>query len=102
MRADRWLLLAVLVLGCGLWALFAYCHGTAGLSFALPISGSSVSLDLKTMGAPVWFGIPLTALGLILFLVAIISAILAQFRNPHRDTRDGDLSRMTPLAGPRE
>lgn len=84
MRADRWLLLAVLVLGCGLWMLFAYCHGTAGLAFALPVSGSSVSLDLKTTGAPVLIGIPLTALGAVLLLVAIVSALMAQFRNPYR------------------
>jgi len=84
MRADRWLLLAVLVLGCGLWVLFAYCHGTAGLAFALPVSGSSVMLDLKTTGAPVLFGIPLTALGVVLLLVAIVSAIMAQFRGPYR------------------
>ncbi len=84
MRADRWLLLAVLVLGCGLWMLFAYCHGNAGLAFALPVSGSSVSLDLKTTGAPVLLGIPLTALGAVLLLVAIVSALMAQFRNPHR------------------
>lgn len=87
MRADRWLLLAVLVLGCGLWILFAYCHGNAGLAFALPVSGSSVSLDLKTTGAPVLIGIPLTAVGAILLLVAIISALMAQFRRPYRATR---------------
>ncbi len=84
MRADRWLLLAVLVLGCGLWILFAYCHGTGGLAFALPVSGSSVSLDLKTTGAAVLIGIPLTAIGAVLLLVAIVSALLAQFRRPYR------------------
>lgn len=87
MRADRWLILAAIVLGCGLWTLFAYCHGTAGLSFALPFSASSASLDIKTMGAPVWFGVPLTVIGLIVLLVAIAAAIVAQFRNPHRGVR---------------
>lgn len=87
MRADRWLLLAVLVLGCGLWILFAYCHGNAGLAFALPVSGSSVSLDLKTTGAPVLIGIPLTVIGAILLLVAIVSALLAQFRRPYRPVK---------------
>lgn len=87
MRADRWLLVAVLVLGCGLWILFAYCHGNAGLAFALPVSGSSVMLDLKTTGAPVLIGIPLTALGAILLLVAIVSALMAQFRRPYRAAR---------------
>ncbi|MFZ0395854.1 MAG: hypothetical protein WCF17_02965 [Terracidiphilus sp.] len=98
MRVDRWLLLAVLVLGCGLWVLFAYCHGSAGLAFALPVSGSSVSLNLKTIGAPVLIGIPLTALGAILLLVAIGSAILAQFRNPHRAASDDKPTRITPQA----
>lgn len=94
MRADRWLLLAVLFLGCGLWSLFAYCHGNAGLSFAFPVSASSVSLDLKTTGAAVWIGIPLTALGLILMLVAVVSAILAQFRRPNHAAR---VSEPTPI-----
>lgn len=101
MRADRWLLVAVVVLGCGLWALFAYCHGTAGMSFALPISGSSVAVDLKTTGAAVWMGIPLTALGLILLLVAIISAILAQFRRPYRAGRDEEHPPISPSGEPR-
>jgi hypothetical protein len=101
MRADRWLLLAVLVLGCGLWILFAYCHGNAGLAFALPVSGSSVSLDLKTTGAPVLIGIPLTAIGAVLLLIAIVSAVLAQFRGPFRRTRVEE-SASEPPAGPRE
>jgi hypothetical protein len=101
MRADRWLLLAVLVLGCGLWILFAYCHGTGGLAFALPVSGSSVSLDLKTAGAPVLIGIPLTAIGAVLLVVAIVSAVLAQFRGPFRKPRVEESS-SEPPAGPRE
>ncbi|HUY93791.1 MAG TPA: hypothetical protein VMU71_00790 [Terracidiphilus sp.] len=101
MRADRWLLLTVLVLGCGLWILFAYCHGTAGLNFALPVAGSSVSLDLKTTGAPVLIGIPLTALGVILLLVSIVSAVLAQFRNPYRDARAQERASEPPTL-PRE
>lgn len=102
MRADRWLLLAVLFLGCGLWALFAYCHGTAGLNFAFPVSASSVMLDLKTTGAAVWIGIPLTALGVILLIVSIVSAVMAQFRNPYRVAREDEPARIPPLGGPRE
>jgi apolipoprotein N-acyltransferase len=101
MRADRWLLLAVLVLGCGLWVLFAYCHGTAGLAFALPVSGSSVMLDLKTTGAPVLIGIPLVALGVVLLLVAIVPALLAQFRRPERTVPVEKPAATQPPVGPR-
>lgn len=80
MRADRWLLLTALFLVSGLWVLLHYCHGTAGLNFALPVSGTSLSLDIKTTGVPVLMGLPLVFLGLALFIVAIVSAVRSQFR----------------------
>ncbi|HKF48621.1 MAG TPA: hypothetical protein VKB38_14790 [Terracidiphilus sp.] len=82
MRADRWLILAALFLGGGLWVLLHYCHGTAGFNFALPISGTSLSVDIKTMGAPALIGLPLFVVGVVLFVVAIVSAVVAQFRRP--------------------
>lgn len=87
MRADRLLIGAVLLLGGGLWLIFAYCHGTTGLSFALPVSNTKLNIDVTTMGAPVLAGVPLVILGLLMMAVAFLAAIVAQFRGdrPRRD-----------------
>lgn len=78
-RADRWVIAAVVFLTAGLWTLFNFCHGDAGLAFALPISGSKVSLNLTTMGWPVLVGIPLTLIGALLLVAAVVVALMEQF-----------------------
>lgn len=82
MRADRLLIAAGLFLGFGLWFLFAFCHGNVGIGFALPVAGTKFNMDTTTMGVPALAGIPLTIIGIVLLVVAFITAIIEQFR-PH-------------------
>lgn len=82
MRADRLLIAAGLFLGFGLWFLFAFCHGNVGIGFALPVAGTKFNMDTTTMGVPALVGIPLTIVGILLLAVALIAAIIEQFR-PH-------------------
>jgi hypothetical protein len=69
----------VLFLGAGLWFLLEYCHGTVGLAFAFPISLTKFNTEVVTMGAPVFIGVPLTVIGLLLLVVAFLKAIVEQF-----------------------
>lgn len=82
MRADRLLIAAGLFLGFGLWFLFAFCHGNLGIGFALPVAGTKFNVDATTMGIPALVGIPLTIIGIVLLAIALIAAIIEQFR-PH-------------------
>lgn len=88
MRSGRVLIAALLFLGAGLWVLFNYCHGNAGLSFSSDLSGNKVSLDMTTTGMPMLIGLPLLGLGLVLMLIAFIGAIVAQFRRPAEVVRE--------------
>ncbi len=76
---GRLLIVAVLFLGSGLWTLLNYCHGTTGVNFGWPADGSKLSIDLSTMGAAVWIGIPLVLLGLIMLTIVFIMSIVVQF-----------------------
>lgn len=82
MRTDRWLLGALALLVGGTWILFAWCNGNVGLSFAYPVAGTRLNFDVVSMGAPVLIGIPLIFLGLVLMLIALIAAVIAQFHRP--------------------
>jgi len=81
MRMSRTLIVAVIFLGVGLWLIFAYCNGNAGLNLGTPISNTKLTIDLTTMGAPVLIGLPLIVLGMLLLAIAFIAAIIAQFRS---------------------
>jgi hypothetical protein len=80
MKADRPLILAVLLLAAGLGLIFGYCHGTVGVSAALPLSGASLAICTTTTGPGALGGFVLTVLGVLLLLWATFLAIVAQFR----------------------
>lgn len=88
MRTGRVLIGAVLFLGAGIWVLFAYCNGSTGASFAYPLSGCKLTIDLTTIGTPVVVGIPLVGIGMLLMAIAFIGAIVAQFRGPRVELRE--------------
>ena len=88
MRSGRVLIAAVLFLSAGLWVLFNYCHGNAGLNFSSDLTANKVSLDLTTAGMPMLIGIPLAGIGVLLLLIAFIGAIVAQFREPRVEVRE--------------
>jgi hypothetical protein len=93
MRTGRVLIAAVLFLGVGVWVLFAYCHGSAGLNFSSDLTGNKVSLDLTTVGTPMLVGLPLVGIGMLLMLISFISAIVIQFRKPPEVSREDEAPR---------
>jgi hypothetical protein len=79
MRSDRPLILSVVLLAVGLWLTFGYCHGTAGMSVAYPLSGASLRLQLATYGPAAVGGPVFTLAGLLVMSWALLCAIMAQF-----------------------
>lgn len=88
MRWGRVLIAAVVFLGVGLWLLFNYCQGNAGVEFGDSLSGNKVSLDLTTIGVPMLVGLPLVLLGVLLMLIAFVAVIVLQFRRPREIVRE--------------
>lgn len=80
MRTSRILIVAVIFLGTGLWLIFAYCNGNAGLNLGTPISNTKLTIDITTMGVPVLIALPLVVSGTIFLSIAFLAAIIAQFR----------------------
>ena len=74
------LVTAVVCLAVGVGVLFAFCHGTTGLSLAYPFSGASLHIDITTTGIPAIVGLVLTVLGAFLLIVATILALAAGIR----------------------
>lgn len=91
MRTGRVLIAAVLFLGAGLSVLFAYCNGNVGVTFGDSLTANKLTVNITTVGAPMLVGIPLVGIGLLLMLIAFLSAIVMQFRGP-RDLRGEDES----------
>jgi hypothetical protein len=80
MKPDRPLIASVVFLAIGLGILFGYCHGTAGLSAAIPVSGASFNLCVATTGPGALGGFALTVLGVLLLLWAVFLAVAGQIR----------------------
>lgn len=80
MRADRLFIVTGIILGVGLWCLFAFCHGNVGVGFALPVASTKFNMDITTMGVPALVGMPLTVIGLVLLVISFVAAIIGQFR----------------------
>lgn len=74
------LVTAVVCLAVGLGVLFAFCHGTTGFSFAIPVSAASLHIDITTTGLPAILGLGLTVLGAFLLLVATLIALASMLR----------------------
>lgn len=75
MKSDYLLIGSILSMATGLSLIIGYAQGTGGLNVAVPVSGTSLQISLKTTGWPVMIGFPLTLLGLLLLIAAFISAI---------------------------
>ena len=78
MKSDRPLILSILFLASGLYLIFGFCHGTAGLNAAFPVSSSSLQLSFTTTGVAALGGIALGSIGLILFVWAFLAALVGQ------------------------
>jgi hypothetical protein len=85
MKSDRMVIGAVLFLAGGLALLFGFTDGTASVNLGYPFSATKLHLDLTTTGIPVIAGLPLVAAGALLLFIALIAAIVSQFRGHEPD-----------------
>ena len=81
MKPDRPLIVSILLLAGGLFLTFGYAHGTAGLSAALPISNSTLHIDVNTAGAQAMGGIALLGVGVLFLAWALVAALVSQIMN---------------------
>ncbi|KAA6457276.1 hypothetical protein DYQ86_23405 [Acidobacteria bacterium AB60] len=88
MRLARLFIAVVVFLTAGLWVLFAYCTGNAGLNFSTDLSANHIALNLTTAGAPMLIGLGLVFIGLLLAIIAFLASIVAQFRRPLPEKRE--------------
>lgn len=82
MNCERSLIGSVIFLAIGLGFISGYCHGTIGLSGAYPIAGAAVEVAIKTTGWPAIVGVSATLIGVVLLIVALVQAVVAQVRLP--------------------
>lgn len=81
MNCERSLIAAVVFLITGGGLIFGFTHGTAGFGAAYPIAGTTFEISLKTTGAPALGGVIATLLGILLLLIAVIQAVVAQVQH---------------------
>jgi hypothetical protein len=91
LKPDRFVIGSVLFLSWGLWLIFGYCNGTAGMSLASPLSGASLNICITTNGPGASGGVVLTSIGALLLIWALIWSIVGQFR------RDGSREKRAEL-----
>lgn len=84
MRADRPLVAAVIFLGVGLGSIIAYCHGTTGFNAAYPLSGSSLHIELTTIGPAVIGGMACLAIGVLFLIWAFLVGVATMFTGSDR------------------
>jgi hypothetical protein len=72
--------IACLAIGVGL--IFYYCHGTTNFSFAFPLSGTSLHVDITNTGAPALIGLLLTVLGAFLVIITWFMALVRPLSGP--------------------
>lgn len=78
MKPDRPLIVSVLLLAAGLWLIFGYAQGTAGLSAAMPIANSTLHINANTTGPTALGGIALLGIGVVLLVWSLLAAIVSQ------------------------
>ena len=72
--------IACLAIGVGL--ICYYCNGTTNFSFAYPLSGASLHIDITTTGAPALVGLLLTIFGAVLVVITWLLALFRPFSRP--------------------
>ena len=94
MKPDRPLIAAVASLTAGLGLIFGFCDGTVGINAGYPLTGSTLKISITTSGAAALLGPAFTLLGVVLMLVALVCALIAQFRRdkgPLKPERERDV-----------
>jgi uncharacterized membrane protein len=80
MRTRRLLITSFVVLAVGVYLICNYCNGSTGFSFAYPVSGSSLKIDITTTGLPALAGVPLAVLGLLLLTSSVVAALVGEIQ----------------------
>lgn len=88
MKSDGPLLLAVLFLAAGLFAIFHYGVGAAAFNAAYPLSAASLHLSIVTAGPAAMAGLALVTVGMLLLVFALLCALLGLIQ-PVASYRDG-------------
>jgi hypothetical protein len=78
MRANIPLIGAVLFLVAGLGLILTYGQNTSSFNMGIPIAASALQIAIVTTGPAVVGGVCLTAVGLLLLVLATILAILGE------------------------
>ena len=74
------LIVAVVCFVVGVGVIFGYCDGTTAFNFGLPLSATSLHIDITTKGLPALAGLGLTAAGAFLLIVATMIALVGSFQ----------------------
>jgi len=90
MKTRRLLIVSFLFLASGIGLIAGYCSGTAGFSAGYPLSGTSIKLDITTVGLPALTGVPLTVIGLVLLIFSVIASIIGEIRAPRTKPKRPD------------
>jgi uncharacterized membrane protein len=99
MKTRRLLIVSFIFLAAGVGLICGYCNGTAGFSAGIPLTGSSIKIDITTAGLAAITGVPLTLIGLLLLIFSVIAAIIGEIRAPRTKPKRLDYE---ALAKPRE
>lgn len=78
MSCERSLIAAAVFLITGLGLIFGFTHGTVGFGAAYPVAGTALDVSLKTTGLPALAGVMATLIGVLLLIIAIVQALVAQ------------------------
>ncbi len=78
MNCERSLIAAVVFLITGLGLIFGFTHGTAGFGAAYPVAATALDLSIRTTGLPALAGVISTLFGILLLIIALVQAVVAQ------------------------
>jgi uncharacterized membrane protein len=78
MNCERSLIAAVVFLITGLGLIFGFTHGTVGFGAAYPVAGTALDVSFKTTGLPALAGVTATLIGILLLIIALVQAVVAQ------------------------
>jgi uncharacterized membrane protein len=78
MNCERSLIAAAVFLITGLGLIFGFTHGTVGFGAAYPVVGTALDVSLKTTGLPALLGVITTLIGLLVLILALVQAVVAQ------------------------
>jgi len=90
MNYARTLVASIVFLGLGLGLILAHSHdSTIGFTAAHPAAATSLQVVIRTDGWPAVIGLVVTAVGVLLLLVAVVLAVLGEItaRERHANSR---------------